>query len=96
MSLVRPRLRGGCAKVTNKVLYCSDFCLLNGEMAENVGLRGALPMFVVGYAVTFICFRHMTSLPDCTDEMLALFFTYCSLNVPMMTEPLFFCQGWLV
>jgi hypothetical protein len=65
-------------------------------VAENVGLRGALPMFVVGYAVTFICFRHMTSLPDCTDEMLELFFTYCSLNVPMMTEPLFFCQGWLV
>ena len=46
-------------------------------------------MFVVGYAVTFFGFRHMTALPDFTDEMLELFFTYCSLNVVMMTIPVF-------
>lgn len=44
-------------------------------------------MFAIGYAVTFLGFRHMTSLPDFTDEMLELFFTYCSLNVVMMTIP---------
>lgn len=48
-----------------------------------------IPMFVVGYAVTFFGFRHITSLPEYTDEMLELFFTYCSLNVAMMTVPLF-------
>lgn len=48
-----------------------------------------VPMFVVGYAVTFFGFRHMTALPDFTDEMLELFFTYCSLNVVMMTIPVF-------
>lgn len=52
-------------------------------------LLAGVPMFAVGYAVTFIGFRHMTSLPDCTDEMLELFFTYCSLNVAMMTVPVF-------
>ena len=31
----------------------------------------------------------MTSLPDFTDEMLELYFTYCSLNVVMMTVPVF-------
>lgn len=48
-----------------------------------------VPMFVVGYTVTFFGFRHMTALPDFTDEMLELFFTYCSLNVVMMTIPVF-------
>lgn len=48
-----------------------------------------IPMFVVGYIVTFFGFRYMTALPDCTDEMLELFFTYCSLNVVMMTIPVF-------
>ena len=48
-----------------------------------------IPMFAVGYAVTFLGFRHITALPEYTDEMLELFFTYCSLNVVMMTIPVF-------
>lgn len=46
-------------------------------------------MFLAGYMVTFFGFRHMTALPQCTDEMLELFFTYNSLNVIMMTIPFF-------
>ena len=42
-----------------------------GRQAALIGV----PMFVVGYAVTFFGFRHMTALPDFTDEMLELFFT---------------------
>lgn len=56
-----------------------------GRQAALIGV----PMFVVGYAVTFFGFRHMTALPDFTDEMLELFFTYCSLNVVVMTIPVF-------
>lgn len=52
-------------------------------------LAFGIPSFAVGYAVTFLGFRHVTSLPDCTDEMLELFFTYNSLNVVMMTIPVF-------
>ena len=48
-----------------------------------------LPMFVIGYAVTFFGFRFITALPEYSDEMLELFFTYCSLNVVMMTIPVF-------
>ena len=48
-----------------------------------------IPMFAAGYAVTFLGFRHITALPEYTDEMLELFFTYCSLNVVMMTIPVF-------
>lgn len=52
-------------------------------------LGWGIPMFAVGYVVTFFGFRHMTAQPDCTPEGLELFFTYCSLNVVMMTIPVF-------
>ena len=46
-------------------------------------------MFAVGYAVTFVGFRNMTAMPDCSPERLELFFLYCSPNVVMMTIPVF-------
>ena len=64
--------------------YVSEY-LWGGRQLAFIGM----PMFVAGYAVTFLGFRHMTSLPDFTDEMLELYFTYCSLNVVMMTVPVF-------
>lgn len=69
--------------------------LLLGHYLKNLDwslgkvLSVGIPMFIVGYAVTFLGFRHMTSLPEYTDNMLELFFTYCSLNVVMMTIPIF-------
>lgn len=47
------------------------------------------PMFIAGYLITFFGFRHVTSSPGYTDEQLEMFFTYCSLNVLMMTIPIF-------
>lgn len=32
-----------------------------------------VPMFLIGYAVTFTGFRHVTSLPEYSDELLELF-----------------------
>lgn len=52
-------------------------------------LGWGIPMFVVGFCVTFFGFRHMTASPDCTEEQLELFFYYCSPNVVLMTLPLF-------
>lgn len=63
--------------------------LRNHDWTGRQSVLIGVPMFVVGYAVTFFGFRHMTALPDFTDEMLELFFTYCSLNVVMMTIPVF-------
>ena len=63
--------------------------LKNLEWSLKKTLAIGIPMFAVGYAVTFLGFRHITALPEYTDEMLELFFTYCSLNVVMMTIPLF-------
>ena len=63
--------------------------LKNLEWSLKTTLAIGIPMFAVGYAVTFLGFRHITALPEYTDEMLELFFTYCSLNVVMMTIPVF-------
>lgn len=63
--------------------------LKNLEWSLQKTLAIGIPMFVVGYAITFFGFRHMTALPECTDTMLELFFTYCSINVVMMTIPVF-------
>ena len=63
--------------------------LKNLEWSLKKTLAIGIPMFAVGYAVTFLGFRHITALPEYTDEMLELFFTYCSLNVVMMTVPVF-------
>ena len=63
--------------------------LKNLDWSMKETLATGIPMFVIGYVVTFFGFRHMTALPNYTDEMLELFFTYCSLNVVMMTIPVF-------
>ena len=63
--------------------------LKNLEWSLKKTLTIGIPMFAAGYAVTFLGFRHITALPEYTDEMLELFFTYCSLNVVMMTIPVF-------
>lgn len=52
-------------------------------------LAAGVPALVIGYAVTFFGFRHMTSLPGVTPEQYELFLTYCSPNVVLMTIPLF-------
>ena len=48
-----------------------------------------LPVFAAGYAITFAGFRHMTAIPDATEPMCELFFTFCSVNVAMMAIPAF-------
>lgn len=65
------------------------YYLRNHDWSWSKILSVCIPMFLAGYMVTFFGFRHMTALPQCTDEMLELFFTYNSLNVIMMTIPFF-------
>lgn len=95
---VNPYIWGGCSWNSFNMLYM--FAGFNGYLLLGHYLRNhdwplsrilmfGIPMFLVGYAVTFFGFRHITSLPEYSDEMLELFFTYCSLNVVMMTIPCF-------
>lgn len=49
----------------------------------------SLIMFAVGYTVTFLGFKNITSQPGQPVELVELFYTYCSPNVLFMTVPVF-------
>jgi surface polysaccharide O-acyltransferase-like enzyme len=63
--------------------------LRNREWSLKKTLLLGIPMFAIGASVTFFGYRYMTSTPNFTANMSELFFTYCSLNVIMMTIPCF-------
>ena len=63
--------------------------LRNHDWSRSQIVGYGLPMFLLGYAVTFFGFRYMTADPNVTPEGLELFFTYCSPNVVCMTVPVF-------
>jgi surface polysaccharide O-acyltransferase-like enzyme len=48
-----------------------------------------IPMFIVGYFITYFGFTTMRAQPNATEPMTELFFTYNSINVVIMTIPLF-------
>lgn len=65
------------------------YYLRRADIALSKVLLFGIPMFVVGYAVTFVGFRHVTAMPSYTPEQLELFLYYCSPNVVLMTVPVF-------
>lgn len=99
---VSPYVWGSCSWNNFHMLYY--FAGFNGYLLLGHWLRHheqptvrillwGIPAFIVGWAVTFFGFRHVTALPDCPPELLELFFTYNSLNVVLMTAPIFMlCQ----
>jgi len=89
---------GGCSWNSFNLLYY--FAGFNGYLLLGHYLRHidwstqktvliTIPLFVIGYLVTFFGFRHITTLPHYTNEQLELFFTYNSLNVVIMTFAVF-------
>ncbi len=54
-------------------------------------LLWGIPMFVAGYALTYFGFGYTREICDATGDtdILELFWTYCSLNVVLMSAPLF-------
>lgn len=48
-----------------------------------------VPLFLVGYFITLVGFRYMTSDPNVSEEGMELFFTYCSPNALLMTAAVF-------
>lgn len=95
---VSPYLWGGCSWNSFGMLYY--FAGFNGYLLLGHYLRRTewstaktltigIPMFIAGLAVTFFGFRHVSLLPEYSEELLELFFTYNSLNVVAMTIPVF-------
>lgn len=67
------------------------YCLKNDLKEWNwiKTLSISIPIFIIGYIITYIGFREMTAIPDCTEEKMELFFLYCSPNVVLMTLAIF-------
>lgn len=95
---VDPYLWGTCSWNSFGMMYAFagfNGYLLLGHYLRNLDwslgktLAFGIPMFVVGYAITFTGFRHITAQSEYTPEMLELFFLYCSPQVVLMTIPLF-------
>lgn len=87
---VSPYVWGGCSWNSFNMLYYfagfNGYLLLghylrNHDWSLNKILLVGIPMFLIGYVVTFFGFRYVTALPEYSEELLELFFTYCSLNV---------------
>ncbi|MFU1859419.1 acyltransferase [Sphingobacterium sp. NGMCC 1.201703] len=49
----------------------------------------SIPLFTVGYAITYIGFKWMASNPNSSEEQIELFFLYCSPQVLMMALAVF-------
>lgn len=74
----------------------NGYLLLGHYLAKDVKrwslpktLAVSLPLFVIGYVVTYLGFKSMTANPDCTEQEMELFFLYCSPNVVLMTIAVF-------
>lgn len=49
----------------------------------------SLPLFAVGFVVTYLGFKAITANPNSTEQEVELFFLYCSPQVALMTVALF-------
>lgn len=97
-NFVSPYIWGGCSwNAFYGLYYFAGFngYLLLGHYLRNIDwswtktLCLGIPLFLAGYAITFFGFRHMNALPSPTDDQLELFITFSSINVVMMTIPVF-------
>ncbi len=99
-TFINPYIWGACSWNEFYMLYY--FAGFNGylllghylskvEWSISKVLLYGVPMFLIGYIITFVGYRHMTTLPTYTNEQLELFIYYCSPNVALMTIPVFMC-----
>lgn len=67
------------------------YCLSHRPVAVSWGklLAACIPMFAIGYGVTFFGFKWVTATPGQPESLVELFYTYCSPNVLFMSLPVF-------
>jgi surface polysaccharide O-acyltransferase-like enzyme len=93
-----PYLWGTCTWNSFGMLYY--FAGFNGYLLLGHYLRNrtwsirkvlclGIPMFAAGYCITYFGYKYMTNIPDHTEPMAELFWTTNSLNVLLMTIPIF-------
>lgn len=99
-SFFSPNILGICSWNSFGTFYYfagfNGYLLLGHYLANNIKewnwgktLIICIPMFLIGYVITYIGFRTMTANPNCLEQEMELFFLYCSPNVAIMTIAVF-------
>nr|WP_129730780.1 acyltransferase family protein [Parabacteroides goldsteinii] len=73
----------------NGYLLLGHYLGKGNDWSAGKTLAVSVPLFLIGYLITFIGFRYMTSDPNVSEEGMELFFTYCSPNAMLMTAAIF-------
>ncbi|GGJ83570.1 acyltransferase [Parabacteroides faecis] len=73
----------------NGYLLLGHYLGKGNDWSTGKTLAVTIPLFLIGYLVTFTGFRYMTSDPHVSEEGMELFFTYCSPNAMLMTAAIF-------
>lgn len=73
----------------NGYLLLGYYLNVNNKLTVGKTIILSVILFVIGYVITYMGFRDMTSKPDITEEQVELFFLYCTPNVLLMTVAVF-------
>lgn len=73
----------------NGYLLLGYYLYVNDKRTVGKTIMLSVILFAIGYAITYIGFRDMTSQPNISEEQMELFFLYCSPNVLLMTIAVF-------
>lgn len=73
----------------NGYLLLGYYLNVNNKLTIGKTIILSVTLFVIGYVITYVGFRDMTSKPDISEEQVELFFLYCTPNVLLMTVAVF-------
>lgn len=73
----------------NGYLLLGYYLYVNNKLTIGKTIILSAILFVIGYVITYIGFRDMTSKPNISEEQMELFFLYCTPNVLLMTIAVF-------
>lgn len=73
----------------NGYLLLGYYLNVNNKLTIGKTIILSVILFVVGYVITYIGFRDMTSKSNISEEQMELFFLYCTPNVLLMTVAVF-------
>lgn len=73
----------------NGYLLLGYYLYVNDKRTIGKTIMLSVILFAIGYAITYIGFRDMTSQRNISEEQMELFFLYCTPNVLLMTIAVF-------
>ena len=73
----------------NGYLLLGYYLYMKNTLTTGKTIMLSVILFIIGYVITYVGFRNMTSQPHIAEEQMELFFLYCSPHVLLMTMAIF-------